>query len=246
MQNNITIRQKFVSYLLQIYMTEQRSSEIVAFAESSLSDFIRRYFYSDYESIYENTDYNFYRRIRESVPTYDAALKENQRMNDLYTMVMKYYIDFLQSKTFRGKEKVYLTAKEKNVKKRREQEKKKDPLQPSTNVNDELVEGAIRQVNITRHERNKTLRQICLNHYGYICQVCGMNFEERYGEIGKDFIEVHHLQPIADTDCEHALDPKEGLVPLCSNCHSMIHKGGKNGKPMTLEELKAVFNLHKK
>ena len=107
-----------------------------------------------------------------------------------------------------------------------------------------MTEGKIRQVNVTRHERNQRLRQLCLAHYGYVCQVCGMDFESRYGAIGKDFIEVHHLNPIADTDGEHALDPEQGLVPLCSNCHSMIHRGGKDGKPMTLRELKEIYQTH--
>lgn len=52
----------------------------------------------------------------------------------------------------------------------------------------------------------------------------GMDFEKFYGEIGREFIEVHHLERIADTDGEHEIDPKTDMVPLCSNCHSMIHR----------------------
>ena len=100
-------------------------------------------------------------------------------------------------------------------------------------------------MNITKHERNRALRQACLKHYGYKCQVCEIKFDEVYGEIGKDFIEVHHLEPISNTDEEHALDPLTGLVPLCSNCHSMIHRGGKDGQPMPLEELKQIYNMLK-
>lgn len=164
---------------------------------------------------------------------------------------MKFYSEFLQSKLFKGKEVVILTEKElqdKEAKKHKTSSStktKEDPMQPAENPEQELTEGKIHQVNITKHERNKELRQLCLQHYGYICQVCGMNFEETYGEIGKSFIEVHHINPIADTDGEHVLDPQIGLIPLCSNCHSMIHRGP-NGTVLTPEELKTIIINQKK
>ena len=49
-----------------------------------------------------------------------------------------------------------------------------------------------------------------------------MNFEQTYGELGKDFIEVHHLHPVSQG--ERKVNPIEDLIPLCSNCHSMIHR----------------------
>ena len=94
-------------------------------------------------------------------------------------------------------------------------------------VNDEawkLTEGIIHQVHITRHERNYKLYQLCLLYHGYVCQVCGIDFEKVHGEPSKHFIEMHLLNPIADTDGEHVLDLVNGLIPLCSNCHSMIHR----------------------
>lgn len=118
---------------------------------------------------------------------------------------------------------------------------KEDTLQPTDHPQEELTEGCIRQVNITKRERSRELRQLCLQHYGYTCQVCGMNFEQTYGEIGRAFIEVHQVNPIAETDGEHVLDPKLGLIPLCSNCHSMIHRG-KDGRVLTPEELKNIIN----
>jgi hypothetical protein len=55
----------------------------------------------------------------------------------------------------------------------------------------------------------------------YRCEACEMAFEERYGEIGKDFIEVHHKTAIATGTRETEV---EDLALLCSNCHRMIHK----------------------
>ena len=154
------------------------------------------------------------------------------------------------SKTFKGKEKVQLSHAEKaKVYKtpsdspssgvaEPSHEPKTDHLQPSED--EPLTEGKIRQVSLTIHERNRKYRQICLTEHGYVCAACGMDFEKFYGEIGREFIEVHHLERIADTDGEHEIDPKTDLVPLCSNCHSMIHRK-KGGKPFTLDELKQRY-----
>ena len=31
-----------------------------------------------------------------------------------------------------------------------------------------------------------------------ICEVCGFDFAERYGKLGKDFIECHHTVPVSE------------------------------------------------
>ena len=52
-----------------------------------------------------------------------------------------------------------------------------------------------------------------------------MKFDEFYGEIGKDFIESHHLKPISEIEIgEFKIDLKNDFAVLCSNCHRMIHK----------------------
>ena len=86
---------------------------------------------------------------------------------------------------------------------------------------DEL-EGKKYEASVTRYERDHGNRKNCIDHYGYVCQVCGMNFEQVYGELGKDYIEVHHLHPVSQG--ERQVNPIEDLIPLCSNCHSMIHR----------------------
>ncbi|MCK5747644.1 MAG: HNH endonuclease [Oricola sp.] len=50
-----------------------------------------------------------------------------------------------------------------------------------------------------------------------------MMFEERYGNVGRGFIEVHHTRPV------HELWPGDkttlaDLVLICANCHRMIHR----------------------
>lgn len=69
------------------------------------------------------------------------------------------------------------------------------------------------------------------------CAVCGFNFEERYGEIGKGFIEGHHIKPVSQLlpDEETKVDD---IILLCSNCHSMVHRK----RPwLTKEQLKSLL-----
>ena len=246
---------KFSDYLKTQKLSENERERIIACVEGELPNFIRTYFDDQCGDLYENTDHNYYKSIRQKVFTNKLAKQENDNSGSLLTNALKHYTSFLDSKFFKGREKVHLTAKEKVDRKKKQSTSntesptssavkvyEADPLLPPMNPSDELVEGRIRQVNITSHERNQNLRQRCLEHFGYVCQVCKMNFEQRYGEIGKNFIEVHHLNPISNTDGEHEVDPVTELVPLCSNCHSMIHRGGKDGQPMKLDDLIEVFN----
>jgi 5-methylcytosine-specific restriction protein A len=97
------------------------------------------------------------------------------------------------------------------------------------------TEGTKRTRLITTCERNPKARSKCVEHYGARCQVCGLSFDERYGEIGKGFIHVHHLFQMAEINGEYQLDPIQDLRPLCPNCHAMIHK---RVPPYTIAELK--------
>lgn len=86
-------------------------------------------------------------------------------------------------------------------------------------------------------QRNQTARKKCIEHYGYICAACGICMKDVYGEIGENFIEVHHLNPIHLFDDLHVVDYKEDLIPLCPNCHAMIHKLEDPGDITTIKAL---------
>ena len=90
---------------------------------------------------------------------------------------------------------------------------------------EEFVEGATRIITSKRYERNQQARDACISHYGTSCMICKFNFEEIYGELGKGFIHVHHIKPISENEGEYVIDPIHDLIPVCPNCHSMIHRG---------------------
>jgi len=78
-----------------------------------------------------------------------------------------------------------------------------------------------------RIERNAKLVDQVKKALGYTCQVCGINFEELYGEVGKGYIEAHHLTPLASLKGQKvAMHPKRDFAVLCANCHRMIHRAG--------------------
>ena len=90
-----------------------------------------------------------------------------------------------------------------------------------------------------RYERDSRNRAAAIKIHGYTCAVCGFNFQEFYGELGKDFIEVHHIVPLASRDEEVVVNPETDLVCLCENCHRMIHR--KKHAITTVEELRALI-----
>jgi hypothetical protein len=105
----------------------------------------------------------------------------------------------------------------------------------------EYIEGACKQVTVNAYERDPKARKACLGHHGFDCGVCSFNFEAKYGERGREFIHVHHLNPMALTDGEYVLNPITDLRPVCPNCHAMLHRG--DDLPLSIEELKRMLKV---
>lgn len=102
------------------------------------------------------------------------------------------------------------------------------------------VEGLKRQITVNKYERSSIARDKCVEFRGLNCYVCSMNFYDTYGEIGKGFIHIHHLVPLHQINAEYKVNYKEDLVPVCPNCHSMLHRK-LNEKEPTIEELKLML-----
>ena len=99
----------------------------------------------------------------------------------------------------------------------------------------EYVEGAKKRITVNAYERDPQARAACLKRHGYSCQVCGMNFQDVYGDIGKHFIHVHHRKALAGRRADYKVKPTIDLVPVCPNCHAMLHT---SNPPLGIEELK--------
>ena len=99
-------------------------------------------------------------------------------------------------------------------------------------------EGAAKRVTVNAYERNLKARKECINHYGAVCNICGFDFSKVYGtELGEGFIHVHHLVYIATIGTEYKVHPVNDLLPLCPNCHAMVHKQKPAIHPNKLREI---------
>lgn len=111
---------------------------------------------------------------------------------------------------------------------------------PETDVPTEHWEGTCVSVTVNKYERNAKARQECIDEYGCKCSICGLDFEKMYGEVGKGFIHVHHIVPISEIGKEYKLNPKTDLIPVCPNCHAMLHRKI-NGKTLSCDELRKLI-----
>jgi hypothetical protein len=102
-----------------------------------------------------------------------------------------------------------------------------------------LMEGALRRAVSSEYERNPAARRACIEHYGTSCFVCGFSFAEKYGELGRGFIHVHHLTPLSSIGSEYCVDPIADLRPVCPNCHAMLHC---QDPSLAIEELRACMS----
>jgi len=104
-------------------------------------------------------------------------------------------------------------------------------------------EGARFSVTINAYERNPKARAASIAHHGYLCATCGLDFAVIYGALGKGFIHVHHIIPIGKIGAEYKIDPIVDLIPVCPNCHAMIHRAE---PPLTVEQLRNQLHEAKK
>jgi predicted HNH restriction endonuclease len=159
------------------------------------------------------------KKIKEDYFNIDTYLEKNTRGNNMYSSAFDRYIEFLSDISLKKDDIVY-------------------PDEINNQENTLISEGAKKQVVVNLYERDAKARKQCLEKYGYNCVVCGFNFEKVYGEIGKNFIHVHHIKPLSEINEEYKVNPIQDLRPVCPNCHAMIHKR----KPAySIEEIKNLL-----
>ena len=88
----------------------------------------------------------------------------------------------------------------------------------------QLSEGATKTIKVNVYERNPTARLLCIKHYGAKCHICKFDFQKTYGDLGKGYIHVHHIKPLAEIKASYRVNPVEDFRPVCPNCHAMIHR----------------------
>lgn len=107
---------------------------------------------------------------------------------------------------------------------------------------DEITERKLKRL----HEKFDRRGDVALKvkqKKGYVCEACGLKLEDKYGELGKEYIEAHHLLPFSQLhEGATQLNLDTDFAVLCSNCHRMIHR---LSDPSQLEELRAIIEKQK-
>ena len=104
-------------------------------------------------------------------------------------------------------------------------------------------EGKVVQVLVNRYERDRKARLKCIEFFGHKCFACDFDFSKVYGPIAEGFIHVHHKKALAEIGGAYKVDPIKDLVPLCANCHSVVHLVQ---PAMPLEELRKLLEQRAK
>lgn len=116
-----------------------------------------------------------------------------------------------------------------------------EPEKP-TYIEEGFSEGRVIERRHKIHERNSQIvneaKELAYDKDPLLrCEVCGFSFVETYGERGEQFIEAHHMIPLAELK-EKTKNKVEDLVLVCSNCHVMIHR---KYPTLTLDELREML-----
>lgn len=101
-------------------------------------------------------------------------------------------------------------------------------------------EGSRISVYVNKYERSAKARQLCIEHYGTDCFICKQNMAAIYGDTALGLVHVHHVKPLAGISEEYQVDPVKDLVPICPNCHAVIHR---KYPPYTVQEVTEMYQV---
>ena len=102
-----------------------------------------------------------------------------------------------------------------------------------------ILEGSSKLTWHIRYERNPINRKKAIQAQGSKCVICGFDYNNVYGkDLADGYIEVHHIVPLAEGP--QIVDPAKDLIPVCANCHRMLHRKKKNN--ISVDELKHKLN----
>ncbi len=100
---------------------------------------------------------------------------------------------------------------------------------PNESETSHHYEGSTKLIRVNRYERDIRARNKCIEYYlnkdGRVkCQICGFNFGDKYGVEFNDVIHIHHLKPLSEIKKKYEVNPERDLLPVCPNCHVILHK----------------------
>ena len=221
----------FLRYLTGKFGDEAEATAMVETAEQQLPGVLGEYFGVTLDSIYDLTDSTEIDRLRRLIKTHAILKNVDMNVEPRYTEVLRWYRLFVMHAD--QPVKPYAVEGEHTHR---------------TTEQTVYLEGEAAESQPTElRRRNMLLRQACIDYYKtlhngrIVCECCGFDFQRAY-TIDDEYIEVHHLHPFSQTDGQHEVCAETDLVPLCANCHRMMHHGqGGHGNCRSLDELKRIY-----
>ncbi len=96
---------------------------------------------------------------------------------------------------------------------------------------------------VTVYERDKRYRRQAIEIHGYRCAVCELSMGDLYGNAGEGLIHIHHVVPVSTYAQPKTIDPEKDLVPVCPNCHAVIHR--RKDATLSIAEARAFYKKPK-
>lgn len=93
----------------------------------------------------------------------------------------------------------------------------------------------------SRYELDPEIRIQVLKIHGTSCAVCGLHYEDLYGDLGRGYIQVHHTGSVEAQP--ESLDFERDFIPICENCHGIIHRSREH--MVELSELRQIVGFRK-
>jgi 5-methylcytosine-specific restriction enzyme A len=114
------------------------------------------------------------------------------------------------------------------------------PLEPVSDAEIPIgeAEGQVYYAIVKKYERSRINRAACLEVHGTKCKTCHVELGEEYGSIAEGLIHIHHLIPVSMLGEGYVIDPAKDLVPVCPNCHAVIHQ---HYPPLDLESVRQAL-----
>jgi hypothetical protein len=105
------------------------------------------------------------------------------------------------------------------------------------------VEGRVSRYLASHRRREQRLRDAKIaselaTKGRLLCEIegCGFDFESTYGEVGRGYVQVHHLDPLGERS-QPERTSLDRLAVVCANCHVMIHRSGQCRSLMDIGKL---------
>lgn len=235
----------FHDYLMDRFAGDESDvAQTIEIAENVIPDMINQSFGTSYGSIYEIQDVNEIDDYRKRIKAHPVLRAQDMVVEPRYTEVLRDYRLFIK-KANSSLAPIPVLGETAGTP-ASATTPTGSSCAPKKCLSTVYLEGEAGETQeVTYRQRNMELRQACIDYYkslhdGHIvCECCGFEFAKAY-DIKGDYIEVHHIHPFSHIEGEHPVDAITDLIPLCANCHRMIHYGmGGRGNCMTPEELKS-------